>query len=458
MTGQAGSTTGEPILDDPGGYDPAAAGDGLAGLAARPLTALDKGLTGIRPGAEVTPLELVTAGTTLASPVFGTPFLVLRESALEHNIAAMARFCAGAGVLLAPHAKTSMSPEVFTRQLAAGAWGLTAASPAQAAVFARFGARRVLIANEVTDPAAVDLLTGLLADPAGLELCCYVDSAAGVEALEAGVARAGAALARPVPVLLEWGVPGGRTGVRTRAEAMAVARRAGQSAAVVLIGVSCFEGALSHGAGEEPLAAVADLCAVVRTLGEELASGGFIRHGADGRPAGGPALILSAGGSHYFDVVARELGRSRVPGTRVVLRSGSYVAHDHGLYQSDTPSRRDPALPAFVAAIEVHATVLSRPEPGLALLNAGRRDLPFDAGLPVVLAAPGAGSRADERLRVTGLNDQHAFVSLPPSHPLAAGDRVALGISHPCTAFDKWRHAIIADDHDAVTGIAHTFF
>jgi D-serine dehydratase len=435
-------------------YSGAAAQAALGRLSAEPLTALTKGFAGIR--VPVSPQELVAAGAGLTDPRFGTPLMVLRESALGHNIAAMARYCAEAGVLLAPHAKTTMSPEIFTRQLAAGAWALTAANPSQAAVYAQFGARRILIANEVIDPAAMALMFGLLASVPGLQLCCYADSVDGVEALEAGARRA--SFDRPLPVLLEYGVPGRRAGVRTRDEAMKVAERLRQSESVALIGVSVFEGVLGHATDEGTLSAVTELCAAIRELGEELAEGGYIQAGLDGRPG---SLVLSAGGSHYFDLVAREFLRSRVSGTQVVLRSGSYVAHDHGIYRESSPARRDPALPAFIPAIEIHATVVSRPQPDLVLLDAGRRDVAFDAGLPVVLGVADGGLRPDgidESARVTNLNDQHAFVAVPPSSPLKVGDRVVLGISHPCTTFDKWRTAVVAADDGQVTGIAHTFF
>jgi D-serine dehydratase len=442
-------------------YSPAAVQAGLDSLRTQPLTSLMKGFTGVRAGVPVTPENLVAAGAKLTDPLFGTPLMVLRESALDRNIQSMARFCAESGALLAPHAKTTMSPEIFTRQLTAGAWGLTAASPSQAALFAHFGARRILIANEVADSAGIRLLIELLATVPGLQLCCYVDSSQGVEALEAGAQRATASLGRPIPVLLEYGVPGGRTGVRSRQEALAVAERIRRSSSVALIGVSCFAGVLGAGTDERTLSAVTRLCAAVRELGEELAEGCYIRHGIDGRPVAAPSLVLSAGGSHFFDLVAGEFRRSRVPATSVVLRSGSYVAHDHGVYRDSTPALRDQALPVFTPAIEIHTSVLSRPQPDLVLLNAGRRDVSFDAGLPVVLghgSADCAPAGTNHGIRVTGLNDQHAFVAVPPSSPLGVGDRVVLGISHPCTTFDKWRAAVIADDHDRATGIAHTFF
>jgi len=65
---------------------------------------------------------------------------------------------------------------------------------------------------------------------------------------------------------------------------------------------------------------------------------------------------------------------------------------------------------------------------------------------------------AVEGAEVTDLNDQHAFVRVPAQSALQPGDVVVLGISHPCTTFDKWDLAVLADDNDRVVGLAHTFF
>jgi len=94
------------------------------------------------------------------TPVFGgaflSPVMVVKQAAIDHNVAAMAQFCTEAGVLLAPHGKTTMSPELIGRQLAAGAWGLSAATVAQVRAFRSFGVANVLLANELTDPAGID--------------------------------------------------------------------------------------------------------------------------------------------------------------------------------------------------------------------------------------------------------------------------------------------------------------
>ena len=84
---------------------------------------------------------------------------------------------------MAPHGKTSMSPELVGAQLAAGAWAISAATPAQVRVFWEFGVPRVLLANELVDRAGIAWIAqNLTVDPAR-EFLCYVDSLRGVEIL-----------------------------------------------------------------------------------------------------------------------------------------------------------------------------------------------------------------------------------------------------------------------------------
>jgi D-serine deaminase-like pyridoxal phosphate-dependent protein len=172
-------------------------------------------------------------------------------------------------------------------------------------------------------------------------------------------------------------------------------------------------------------------------------------------------FIVTAGGSVYFDVVTRELTAGDTAGMTVVLRSGGYLFHDHGTYADVTPAARGVAgAPVFRPALELWAQVLSRPEPGLALLSAGRRDAGFDSGLPVPLRARRRDGEAASLAgaEVTGLNDQHAYLRLDPDSGLAPGDLVCLGISHPCTTLDKWRVIPVLDEQDRVIDVVHTFF
>jgi D-serine deaminase-like pyridoxal phosphate-dependent protein len=128
---------------------------------------------------------------------------------------------------------------------------------------------------------------------------------------------------------------------------------------------------------------------------------------------------------------------------RVVLRAGCYVTHDDGIYAESSP------LAGLRAALELRARVLSCPEPGLAIAGFGKRDAPYDLGLPIV-RRPGG-------VTVEALNDQHAYLR-DPGGALAVGDTVVCGISHPCTAFDKWPLIGVVDDDDVVVGSIRTYF
>jgi D-serine deaminase-like pyridoxal phosphate-dependent protein len=338
---------------------------------------------------------------------------LLRARALAHNVELMARYCREHGALLAPHVKTTMAPRIIQAQLAAGAWGVTVAHVGQARALREHGVdARIVIANQVITPGE---LAWVAADG---DTLIYVDSVDGVRAAAGAVTR----------VLLEVGYPGGRTGCRTREEALAVAREAAAHG-LELAGVAAFEGLLEDG--------------VDAFLGEVAAV-------AEALPLP-PGFLLSAGGSAYFDRVVAVLGPvAERLGGRLLLRSGCYVTHDHGVYERTGPGARDALGGAFAPALEVWAPVLSRPEAGRALVGAGKRDLAYDMGLPVVLGGLPA--------RVVALNDQHAHLELDERAELRPGDLVGFGISHPCSLFDRWRQLALVDEQGRVLEMIDTLF
>lgn len=368
------------------------------------------------------------------------PTVTVRRSALEHNAALFARWCAELGVDHAPHGKTTMSPQLIADQLAAGAWGITAATVAQARIMHAWGVRRVVLANEVVDPVGLRWLAEL-EDP-GFEVYVLADGPAGVDRMAAAFANA----PRPLPVLVELGVPGGRAGARSREEALAVAQRVAEAPGLELAGVECFEGVYPQDRAEGSVAAVdrfaSDLAAVladVDRLGER------------------DELLLTAGGSAYPDLVVgawRELPATAKP-VRKVVRSGGYLTHDHGLYERSSPfaTAAHHPLGALRPALELWAHVLSTPEPGLAICGFGKRDAPYDVDLPYPLRTTEGPLRG---VTVEKLNDQHAFVR--HDGELAVGDTVVFGLSHPCTVFDKWPLLPLLDDADQVVGAVRTYF
>jgi D-serine dehydratase len=397
---------------------------------------------------------LLTEGQTAASLAAGRPrlreaglaypLLTLRETALASNLEAMAAYCAQAGVELAPHGKTSMSPELAARQLTHGAWGITVATIGQLRTYRMFGFPRLLLANELVDEGGIAWLAAELAADPGFEAYCYVDSQDGVAILDRVLTRHPAG--RRLPVLVEIGHAGGRTGCRTDEQALAVAKTAAATGTLTVAGAAGFEGTIVATEAERP-GLIAAFCRRLASLADALAG------------LADTDLIVTAGGSAYFDVVVQELTAGAAAGATAVLRSGGYLFHDHGLYQAVTPAARGTAgAPVLRPALELWAQVLSRPEPDLAVLAAGRRDVGFDAGLPVPLRAIGPDGTAPIDGRVTQLYDQHAYLRLDPDLPLTPGDLVGLGISHPCTTLDKWRVIPIVNDEDRVIDVAHTLF
>jgi D-serine dehydratase len=359
------------------------------------------------------------------------PTLTLRRSALAHNTALFARWCADEGVDHAPHGKTTMSPQLIADQLAAGAWAITAATVAQARIMHGWGVPRVVLANEVVDPVGLRWLAS--ADP-GFEVYVLADGPDGVDRM----ARAFADAPRPLPVLVELGVPGGRAGARTRDEAVAVASRVASAPGLELAGVECFEGVYPQDRAARSVAQVdrfaADLAALLADV--------------DGLAGSRDELVLTAGGSAYPDrVVAawRELPRLSRP-VRKVVRSGGYLTHDHGLLARSSPFALRPAM-------ELWAYVLSTPEPGLAICGFGKRDASYDVDLPIPLRGLGGPLHG---AAVEKLNDQHAFVR--HEGELAVGDVVVFGLSHPCTVLEKWPLVPLLDDADLVVGAVRTYF
>ncbi|MFO1218810.1 MAG: alanine racemase [Burkholderiaceae bacterium] len=409
-----------------------------------------KGYPGARP--PIARADLAAQRWNVLAGDLPLPLAVLRSSALDHNIAWMQGFAAARGVQLAPHGKTTMSPQLFARQLAAGAWGITFASVFQLRTgVVEAGVRRALIANQVQQRADLDALAGLLAAYGDLQVAFLVDSTAQLALIEAWHAQTPRA---PVlDVLLEIGVPGGRTGVRDHDAAVALARALRASTAVRLVGIECYEGLQASGDSARDEAHVDALLQRVARVAEAL-------DGEDLFEAG--EVIVSAGGSAVFDLVAARLPLALTRPVRPLLRSGCYVTHDHGHYQRyvSAVNRRCGIVDGLRGALELWTEVQSVPEPGLALLSAGRRDVGFDAGLPLPLHHARSGARAcepaDAAWQVSALNDQHAYLRLGGgARAVAVGDRIALGIQHPCTTFDKWHWMPIVDDDytvvDAVT-------
>jgi D-serine dehydratase len=419
---------------------------------------LDRKIKGM-PG-EIEPFSLSKIGEkrwNLLREDLSLPLAVLKESALAHNGTWMRRFLRLSGAVIAPHGKTTMSPQLFARQLADGAWGITVATAQQLQVARDFGVQRVVLANQLVGRQAIRYVISELRRDRGFDFYCLVDSEDNVTALAA--AARDAELERPIQVLLEGGYAGGRTGCRDLASALAVARSIKSAEPfVALRGVEGFEG-LFAGTTDQKEAEVAWFLDFLVETAISIARQGLF--------APGP-IILSAGGSAFYDMVVASFRDAGVDREFMVLtRSGCYLTHDSGMYREafDALRERSPQAESLgsglIAALEVWAYVQSRPEPTKILLTMGKRDVSYD-DMPIALtwARPGEGRLRSmpEAHLVIGLNDQHCHMSVPPDSPLRIGDMVGFGISHPCLTFDKWQVICLVDDDYTITSAIRTFF
>lgn len=404
-------------------------------------------------GASVSVLPATDAGSkgwSILREQVSLPAAVLLRSALLHNLEWMRRFVAAYGVQLAPHGKTTMSPELFRLQLDAGAWGITVATAPQAREAWLAGARRLLVANQLVGPANMAIVADLL-DAGDTEVFCLVDSADNADALGRWFDARGLRL----DVLLEIGIAGGRTGVRDDAQAQAVVEAVARwPQALRLAGVEVYEGVVADEAGVR---------AVLRRSVETF------QRLRDDHAFGRIPALLSGAGSAWFDVVAEEFATlSGDAAAEIVLRPGCYLTHDVGAYRqaanrihAGNPVARRMGT-SLQPALRLWAYVQSRPEPDKAIVGLGKRDAAFDAGFPVPAlhyrpgdAAPGD---AAAHWQVTAMMDQHAFLQVRADDDLRVGDMLCFDISHPCLTFDKWRHLLVVDDDHTVVDAVTTQF
>ncbi|MFF9157762.1 amino acid deaminase [Streptomyces sp. NPDC014846] len=422
---------------------------GAEALAALAEERVDHRFKGLPPDADgLTVAELAAQRRNLfrAADGFTTPVLALSAERLEHNLALMETYTVRHGLAFAPHGKTSMAPQLFQRQIEHGAWGITLAVPHQVRVARAFGVRRIFLANELVDASALRWIAAELAADPEFRFVCYVDSVRGVELMDTALRGSG----RPVDVVVELGAgDGARTGVRTEEECLAVAAAVAGAPALRLVGVAGYEGEVPEADPQRVAAYLRRLTALAAELDKA------------GRFADAEEIVVSAGGSAWFDTVAEVFGE--VPALSLpvlkLLRSGAYVSHDDGHYRRLTPFARVPEEGALEPAFRLWAEVVSRPAPGQAFANAGKRDAAYDLDLPTaqVLRRDGA-ERPATGVTVTGLSDQHTWLRTGPEADVEVGDWIGLGLSHPCTSFDKWQLIPVAEADGTVVDYIRTFF
>ena len=385
--------------------------------------------------------DFLSTKPNLFTSDFQFPIMILRDSALENNIKRMASYCKSLGFELAPHVKTSMSPQISQRQIDAGAWALTVANFSQASMMYASGFNRLIIGNEVVEPTSIAEIAKINGSGAG-QIIFYIDSLAGLKIAQDSITNVADA---KLNVFMEIGAVGARTGIRDLELLKIILAEIAKDERIYVRGVSGFEGVVPGGNRDS------DGIEKLRI---------FLRHIVAAAKITAPfiredKIIISGGGSSFFDYVAEEFAKYEGD-AQFILRSGGYVSHDHIGYENMYPFMGAPDSERFYPALELWARVLSVPEADLAILNYGKRDAGNDVGNPLPILKLGKKLEAFKG-EIEKLNDQHAFMKISPG-TVAVGDIIGCGISHPCTNFDKWHLLPLVNDNYDVIDLIHTHF
>lgn len=375
------------------------------------------------------------------------PCAVVRQSAIENNIEWMQSFASKHNVKLCPHGKTTMTPSLFKQQLDAGAWGVTVASAVQAQVAVLAGAKQVIIANQVVGKVNMQIVVDLLKNN-DVQVYSCVDGISNVQAWQKIAVDQGVS----VPLFIELGVQGGRCGCRTSEQVHQIARVIHESKELALHGIELYEGVIGGDNAEHDIRTFLGFAAsLLRELKKEYSL---------------PQAIISGAGSAWYDVVAEEF--NKLDDLTTIIRPGCYAIHDTGIYQEAQQKVQDRATNNggiacdlsgdLLSSLEVWAYVISVPEQGKAVVGLGKRDVAFDAGLPIIERIIRDGEAIQPKgLTATSVMDQHMFVEMT-DEPLLVGDILVMSTSHPCLTFDKWRYVGVVDEDDCITHWMPTYF
>ena len=390
---------------------------------------------------------IMSAPANLLAEEVCLPAALLKKTALENNIAWMQRYADARGVSLAPHGKTTMTPWIFQAQQRAGAWGIGVGSAWQASAAMASGVERVLMVNQLVGRANMQAVSRLKAHYRAAEFICCIDSLANARALSAFFSER----QQTLDVLIEQGVAGGRCGCRSVEDALALAQAAAELPGLRLRGLELYEGVL-HGDDPQPqvealLRQAADLACRM----EHLVEGEF---------------VLTGAGTVWYDVVCNIWLAAKKPARcRIVIRPGCYITHDRGIYDIAQKAlvARDPIAcdlgGDLTSALELMAMVQSVPEADRAVVNFGKRDCAFDAGLPQPVARYRNGAQLSaEGIESVGIMDQHCMLRLAPGSDVQVGDILVFGTSHPCLTFEKWKTLLLVDEQYNVLEELDTLF
>ena len=395
------------------------------------------------------------------------PILTLRESTFKKNIVSMSNYAKHNGVVLAPHCKTSMCPQILKKLNDLNYWGFTAANNQQLSMLLEMGIKKIIIANLITNKSNIINLFRLI-EKYGYAKKVYlcVDSIFGVNLLK--YLSIQSKFKGKLRILIETGFKHSRNGIRDLNTLKILAKNINKLPSnLMLCGVLFYEGAIREKNYNKTITKVNKFINFSLNSFEYLLKNKFFSN---------EELILSGGGSEYFDLVSKSFQKYKnLENIKLVIRPGSFIAYGHGYYSQrlanidkrgglSINNKNIKATDLFHPSLELWAYIISMQDRNRAILNFGKRDVHFDLGYPIPLAI----YRKEKLIRkiydteiqckIYKMSDQHAFLFYPNHLNIQIGDLIKFGITHPCVTIDKWDFFYMIDKKHTIIEGLKTFF
>ncbi|SCY79606.1 D-TA family PLP-dependent enzyme [Microvirga guangxiensis] len=297
-----------------------------------------------------------------------TPIVLVDLDRVEANLKRAQDYANAHGVKLRPHIKTHKLPQFAKRQMELGAIGITCQKIGEAEVMADAGITDIFLPYNIL---GAPKLKRLLALARRASIKVIADSVTTIDGYSKTFAASGVIL----PVLVECDTGGGRVGVQTPEQALALAK---------------------HIAGSEGLRFAGLMTYPAKGMAAQ-ANAWLERATALLKDAGLPPETVSTGGTP-------DLWRSGENRAATEYRPGTYIYLDRFQVQEGVGSFED-------CALTVLATVVSRPTDNRAVLDTGSKSLTSDTlglqGFGRIVEYPDAV--------IASLSEEHGVVDLTNS-------------------------------------------
>lgn len=334
-----------------------------------------------------------------------TPAVLIDIDRAQANIAKAQAHADGVGVTLRPHIKTHKLPFWATRQMEAGAAGITCQKIGEAEVMADAGLGDIFLPYNILGEAK---LARLLALHARVTLSVTADSKETV----AGLARTFTDPARRLTVLIECETGMGRCGVETPDEALTVAKAIAGAPGLAFGGLMTYPAAGQADEAERRLRETRDALATIGLACQTITSGG-----------------------------TPDMWRTQDSSVVTEYRPGTYIYMDRSQIARGAATLDD-------CALTVLATVVSKPTASRAVLDAGSKAFSSDTlGLPDFGEIVG---RPD--IRVAKLSEEHGVLSVPDGQTVSIGERVRVIPNHACVVSNLFDEVYFVSG-DRVVGV-----